>query len=196
MGLGFQVDGAEGSGSRADVDIGDPELRGRSREGPARKLGSGEGGVGEQRQAGVAPVAFGEQQGSLCQGGPKQGPLTPPTSTEGPLPLRSEPPAQTQPLTTKNSRQSPASISVSSPPCLPPPPPLHPCSRCPSAGLAAWDLGQDSPDPRAFALAGPLLPITQVSAWRSPPQTDLLGQSVTCPRTMSLSKLDFMTWQL
>ena len=56
---------------------------------------------------------------------------------------------------------------------------------------------------RTLLTTGPLhlLPhpapiITQVSAWMSLPQTDLLGQSVTCSPITSLCKLYFMTWQI
>ena len=115
---------------------------------PARKLGWG---VTEQLQDCTSHL-WGAAGVSL-PGWAKARSSHPPTSTEGPLPLHTEPRAQTQSLTTHRTRGRPQHRHQ--PPCLAPPLPLHPCSWCPSAGLAAWDLGQDSPNHRAFALAGP-----------------------------------------
>lgn len=148
---------------------------GGPREGPARKLGWG--GVAEQLQEGhQSPL--GSSRGLFARVG--QGKVLSPSDkhrgTSAPA-LRATGPDPV-PDHTQNKRQTTASASAALPP---PTSALHPCSWFPSAGLAAWGLGQDSPDHRAFALAGPLLPITQISAWRSPPQTDLLGQRVSCP---------------
>ena len=125
LGAGFQVDGAEGSGGRADIDIGVPELGVRSREGPARKLG-----VGSVNSCRSGTNHLWGAAGVSLPGWAKSRSSQPPTSTEGPLPLRSELRAQTQSLTTKNSRQSPASISISCPACLPH---LRPSAHAPGA---------------------------------------------------------------
>ena len=145
LGAGFQVDGAEGSGGRADIDIGVPELGGRSREGPARKLGVGSVSScrsGTNHLWGAAGVSL--------PGWAKARSSHPPTSTEGPLPLRSEPRAQTQSLTTKNSRQSPASVSISCPACLPH---LHPSTHAPGAPQPPWLPGAWA---RTLPTTGPL----------------------------------------
>lgn len=113
--------------------------------------GSWGGGVAEQLQDCTSRL-WGAAGVSL-PGWAKARSSHPPTGTEGPLPLCSEPQVQTQFLTTHRTRGRPQHWHQL--PCLAPPLPLHPCSWCPSAGLAAWGLGQDSPDHRAFALAGP-----------------------------------------
>lgn len=210
MGLGFQVDGAEGSGSRADIDIGVPELRGRSREGPAR-----EPGVGLVSSCRSGTNHLWGAAGVSLPGWAKARSSHPPTSTEGPLPLCSEPQAQTQSLTTKNNRQSPASISISCPACLPG---LRPSAHAPGAPQPPWlppptsappPMLQDPPSRPACLGPGPGLSRPQGLCTCWPPSSHHSGLSleVTSPDRSSQSKSHlspdhitlracFMTWQI
>ena len=139
MGLGFQVDGAEGSGSRADVDIGDPELRGRSREGPARKLGSG-GSVSRGRS------------GTSCLWGAAG------VSLPGWAKARSSHPPD------KHRGTSPPALRATGPdpaPDLPASPHLRPSTLAPGAPQLAWLPGtwaRTLPTPGPLHLLAPFFP--------------------------------------
>lgn len=126
--------------------------------------------------------------GSFSQG--DQGPA-PARKHTGPLPLPAEPWPQAQPLTTLTTKCRVTCRAL-------PVPTSCPLLMLQGTPQLAWARTVHPSPPTHYPQTGTshlsatlftqwLLLITQVSARRTPPQTDLLGQSDSCSHTPSLS---------
>lgn len=118
----------------------------------------------------------------------------PPTSTEGPLPLRSEPRAQTQSLTTHRTRGRPQHRHQ--PPCLPPPPPSTPAPGSPQLAWLPGAWARTLPTTGPLHLLAPFFQSLRSQLGGHLPRQIFLAKESPVPPSTSLSKLDFVKWQV